>query len=587
MYCINLDRRPDRWQRFTSNVDSIEWGFPSIHRIPATDGWQPDTPQWWGAGGGAWGCFDSHRRILRSCVLENVQSVLIFEDDALLPLDFGERMGTFIQYLPDDWECIYLGGQHQHTHKHRPVQINPAVVRPYNVNRTHAYAFRGEGITKTLAYLEDFEDWSKYPKDHVDHRLGRLHESRGIQVYAPTDWIVGQAANKSDIDGRTHKDRFWDAPKATKRSPNVIPPTKGIIRVGAWYPNLSVGGAEVWLRSLLRGLDPQKFHVSGVILDEGARPGGEVPFGNIPVDVDTRQLLESVDVMIVWDVKGNFKRVRHHFHGPVVCVSHGGCQWSRRMLTKLAPLSTHYTAVSEFCRKTYPVDLQDKVTVIPNGVDLCRVVPTAERWELRQLLGIRDHLAIGYVGRVSHEKDPLAVARAVQAIPNAVGVYCGPDGAKYETKIREMIGDRLRWVGYTDQVSDVYGALDCLLLTSPSEGFSLTVTEAWAGGIPVVASDVGAMQMYPGVSVIAPTGADGDTLKAAIYKAISPDRRNTIERVKLFAREYLSSEAMCENWGAYLTDVVENFTYTGRVPLKPPKRVFQPGTLRPVKIPRP
>src|SRR5690554_5071396 len=243
--------------------------------------------------------------------------------------------------VPDDWECVYLGGQHQHTHKQRPRQINAHVTVPYNVNRTHAYAFRGEGIPKILQFLEDFADWSNYPNDHIDHRLGRLHESQTFKTYCPVSWIVGQAANKSDIDGRTHAERWWDTNhKVKKPLPRIVPKADGVVRIGAWYPNLSIGGAEVWLRSLLRGLD-DRFHVAGVALDEVPHERFEIPFGDIPIDVDHASLFQNVDVMIFWAVKGNLRRFEHLFRGPKVCISHGGCQWSRDMIARLSKVATH------------------------------------------------------------------------------------------------------------------------------------------------------------------------------------------------------------------------------------------------------
>src|SRR5690606_16214681 len=123
----------------------------------------------------------------------------------------------------------------------------------------------------------------------------------------------------------------------------------------------------------------------------------------------------NVDVMIFWAVKGNLRRFEHLFRGPKVCISHGGCQWSRDMIARLSKVATHHTAVSEYCRRTFPPHLQDVVKVIPNGVDLSRVVASAPRDDLRHLLGIPDDkIALGYVGRLSEEKDPFAVARAVK-----------------------------------------------------------------------------------------------------------------------------------------------------------------------------
>lgn len=54
VYCINLDRRSDRWKRFAEGVPT-DWPFAAPIRVPAIDGKLVKHPDYWTAGGGA-GC---------------------------------------------------------------------------------------------------------------------------------------------------------------------------------------------------------------------------------------------------------------------------------------------------------------------------------------------------------------------------------------------------------------------------------------------------------------------------------------------------------------------------------------------------
>lgn len=207
--CINLDRRPDRWEQFLRNCP-----LAGVERFPAIDGRRCRPPTWWRQGGGARGCMLSHLRILEQALMDGLSQrggvLLVLEDDALFPPDFAEKAERFIAALPRDWEQVYFGGQHRALRIRPPRRINTEVIRPYMVNRTQAYAVRGHFILTLYRHLCDWPAHARRPRHHVDHRMELLHASGRHNVYAPTRWIIGQAGGKSDVSGRMAQDRFWN-----------------------------------------------------------------------------------------------------------------------------------------------------------------------------------------------------------------------------------------------------------------------------------------------------------------------------------------------------------------------------------------
>lgn len=206
VYCVNLKRRPDRLARVRANMEEVRWPFARPQFINAIDGKNVPHPSWWGAGGGGWGCFRSHLRLIEECLNEGVESVLLLEDDALFPLDFTDRVTEFLAAVPDDWGMLYLGGQHLRVNARPPRVVVPGVYQPYNVNRTHAFALRGDTMRAVYKHLTQ-ADWNK--GDHIDHHLGRFHQQRNHPIYCPGKWLVGQAEGKSNISGKTPDDRMW------------------------------------------------------------------------------------------------------------------------------------------------------------------------------------------------------------------------------------------------------------------------------------------------------------------------------------------------------------------------------------------
>jgi hypothetical protein len=203
---INLDYRSERREAFEAQFIPPEWPFRTPERFRAIDGRLVHFPAWWGAGPGAWGVMRSNVRIIEDCLNEHASSVLILEDDAMLCQDFAAKVERFLDHVPDDWEMLYLGGQHLDVKNHPPTVINERVVRPWNVNRCHAYALRGSGLLKAYGQLMD-RRWA--PKHHIDHRYGLLHQDGGIKVYAPSEWLIGQRGGVSDICHLHLPDRSW------------------------------------------------------------------------------------------------------------------------------------------------------------------------------------------------------------------------------------------------------------------------------------------------------------------------------------------------------------------------------------------
>lgn len=190
-YVINLDRRGDRLTRvaFEMQNSGFKW-----KRISAVDGSLEKLPTGWPAGNGAYGCMLSHRTLLETAPED---PITVFEDDATVVLNFKEKYKEFMALVPDDWDAIFLGGQHIDT----PTLVKPGLLKCRNTHRTHAYRIRGKYRKfLTLKWHEEL--------GHIDHIWGR--HQKDWKVYAPEKWLCGQFAGRSDINGREQAERYWN-----------------------------------------------------------------------------------------------------------------------------------------------------------------------------------------------------------------------------------------------------------------------------------------------------------------------------------------------------------------------------------------
>ena len=215
---VNLDRRPDRWAAFQEHIESIDWPFRKPERFRAVDGRSVKPPGWFKCGGGAWGCLQSHVRILETAMMDGLQSILVLEDDALFVEDLRARAQRFLDAVPTNWHQIYLGGQHLRQGQRPPVLVNEAVLRPYNVNRTHAFAVHKSFFVPMYRWLTNYPEHSRHPRHHVDHRLGELHQTGRFNIYTPSRWLAGQAESHSNIKGQVMPTRYWNRHRVTDDS---------------------------------------------------------------------------------------------------------------------------------------------------------------------------------------------------------------------------------------------------------------------------------------------------------------------------------------------------------------------------------
>lgn len=117
---------------------------------------------------------------------------------------------------------------------------------------------------------------------------------------------------------------------------------------------------------------------------------------------------------------------------------------------------------------------------------------------MRQSLGIpADRRALLIVGRLSLEKDHLALLRAVAALEQRQTVQLvivgdGPERGAIEQLAGELgIRDQVLLAGQQASAEPFYGIADIAVLSSRTEGSPNALLEAMAAGVPVVATRVG------------------------------------------------------------------------------------------------
>lgn len=155
---------------------------------------------------------------------------------------------------------------------------------------------------------------------------------------------------------------------------------------------------------------------------------------------------------------------------------------------------------------------RNNLFVIPNGIDCFEIFNPAkfDRNIERGKLGIKDQeLAVFFIGRLSEEKGPdifLEVAKKVIKEHKDVKFFIignGPMEENITRTINKINSQNLVYLDYQTEIARYISSADVFILSSKIEGFPLSILEAMAMEVVVVASNVG------GVSDIIDDGENG------------------------------------------------------------------------------
>jgi glycosyltransferase involved in cell wall biosynthesis len=307
----------------------------------------------------------------------------------------------------------------------------------------------------------------------------------------------------------------------------------GPARIAHVITTLDVGGAETMLWKLLSRMDSRRWsHTVFSLTTAGdvarqieklgvpVRPLGMLRSAPTPFPVLTlarelrRRQIELVQtwlyhgdlvggvaatlagrIPVIWNIRGHLDAIQ----GP------RATRWVRTVAARCSRwMPAAIVSCSESDRRLH-MDLGydgSKMTVIPNGFDLQLFQPdAAARASVRTELGLPHEAPIvGLIARCDPQKDHRNFIDAAAAIgrrrPDVTFMLCGRDVTPMNPRLTEWINNAglassIRLLGQRHDLPRLNAALDVACSASAfGEGFSNSVGEAMASGVPCVVTDV-------------------------------------------------------------------------------------------------
>ncbi len=150
----------------------------------------------------------------------------------------------------------------------------------------------------------------------------------------------------------------------------------------------------------------------------------------------------------------------------------------------------------------YDLD-EDRISVIPNGIDPGDLVPVDDLERLRSAFAAPDEQLVLLVGRLVYEKGFQLALEALPGLIERVGKvrFLVAGSGTHEAELKQQAADLgllehgtfLGWIG-DDVLHSLYRIADLTVVPSLYEPFGLVALEAMASGCPCIVADTGGLR---------------------------------------------------------------------------------------------
>lgn len=183
IFVINLLKRNDRLQQVTQELSKYSIPFTIWRAVERENG--------------AEGLRQTMQQLFVNCLGAGLKRVLIFEDDALMIEDINKYMPLCLQQLPQDFDLLYLGCQHNQPFERFHSENLLEVISAFS---THAVLWSESGMQKFYDRCDGLP---------IDREIRNKIQAIDQKCYTAYPMLVSQRPSFSDIDGQFRDWSKW------------------------------------------------------------------------------------------------------------------------------------------------------------------------------------------------------------------------------------------------------------------------------------------------------------------------------------------------------------------------------------------
>lgn len=290
------------------------------------------------------------------------------------------------------------------------------------------------------------------------------------------------------------------------------------IRILHLINELEIGGAEVLLSETLPKMDRKRFSNSvAYLINKGTLKNALFSAGIDVFDLSWRgrinpflafqlmRLIENVKPDIIHthsiqsDFVGYLTCILKNFKNIVTTQHRAFNPKNKSLFYRLTRALTHHSsvviAVSNYCRQYLIRELgynAEVIKVVHNGIDIQKFTQKICKKGGGRLI------KIGTLGRLHAQKGLPTLIKAIPYIASDINILCNiPGTGELEGFLKQMVnslnlGNKVKFWGALSNIEKIkyLQNLDIFIQPSEWEAFGISILEAMAVGLPVIASDL-------------------------------------------------------------------------------------------------
>lgn len=157
IYVINLKHRIDRKAHITNELEKIK--CKTYKLIEGIDG--NGLVNTTNLSNGMLGLNQTYLKIYDEWSKEKNDCILIIEDDCTFLENFNNELNLYMTNVPEDWDMLYFGGNHNYHTGSKTEKINPHCIKLNNTFTAHCVLLKGyvfEELVQSIKYMTTEND---------------------------------------------------------------------------------------------------------------------------------------------------------------------------------------------------------------------------------------------------------------------------------------------------------------------------------------------------------------------------------------------------------------------------------------------
>ena len=289
--------------------------------------------------------------------------------------------------------------------------------------------------------------------------------------------------------------------------------------------DMRIGGTEMVIKNIIEGSNRNFFLMSIFCIEEPIGPWG-VELQSQGINITAKARKPGFDLKLIAQInrhlrENNIDVIHCHQYTPwvygviaaigtktkVIFTEHGrfypdSSSWKRKLINPvLCIITDHVTSISKATKQAlveYENIPKNRIEVVYNGIAALKVNPS-ETQKTRAKLDINSSTTvIGTIARLDPIKNHKMMINAFAIIAKQIDdikliiVGDGEERENIQAQISNLgLEDKVRLTGYDPRPQRYLELMDIYLLSSLSEGTSMTLLEAMSLGKPCIATDAG------------------------------------------------------------------------------------------------